>query len=261
MINKSDKLIERIINISKSLKFHNTIKISSFKDTITTPYKTWPETWKKVYYKAYPRFQQTILPRPRQKQYDLQKIVLNRKSYRKFVVKPILLSEFSDLLYYSAGLKIWEDKEKLARRVYPSAGGRYPLEVYPFIFNVSGIPSGIYHYHLKTHSLELILEPPFFKTTMKQFNQPWIKKSGAVLVITAMFDRTVVKYGDRGYRHIFTEYGHMAQNFYLMASALDLGCCSIGGFIDDGLNEMLDIDGIDEGVVGVVVIGRKEKKP
>ena len=172
-----------------------------------------------------------------------------------------MLSELSDLLYYSAGLMICEDKEKQAKRVYPSAGGRYPLEVYPFIFKVRGIPPGIYHHHLKTHSLELILEPPFFKTTMKQFNQSWIKKAGVVFVITAIFDRTTAKYGDRGYRHILTEYGHIAQNFYLIASALGLGCCSMGGFIDNGLNEMLDIDGIDEGVVGVVAIGSKKEKP
>lgn len=259
MINKSDRLIKGVINISKSLKFHNSTKIRSFKDTKTTPYNSWPEPWKKVYYKAYPRFKQTILPRPRRKLIDLQKAILSRESYRKFAAKPIIPSELSDLLYYSAGLKIWEEKQ--TKRVYPSAGGRYPLEVYPFIFKVRGIPPGIYHYHLKTHSLELILEPPFFKTTMKQFNQSWIKKAGAVFVITAIFGRSTAKYGDRGYRHILTEYGHMAQNFYLMASALGLGCCSIGGFIDNGLNEMLDIDGIDEGVVGVVAIGSKKEKP
>ena len=77
MINKSDKLIKGLINISKSLKFHNSTKIRSFKDTKTTPYNIWPESWKKVYYKAYPRFKQTILPR-----------LVSKNSYRFIALAP-----------------------------------------------------------------------------------------------------------------------------------------------------------------------------
>ena len=71
------------------------------------------------------------------------------------------------------------------------------------------------------------------------------------------FDRTEMKYRARGYRHIFTEYGHLAQNMYLICAALGLGICSIGGFIDDGLNKILDIDGRIESVIGVIAIGNK----
>lgn len=140
---------------------------------------------------------------------------------------------------------------------YASARERYPLEVYPFVINVEGVVSAVYHYHLKTHSLELLLGRPFLHKTLIQFNQQWIRSSAVLAVITAIFERTESKYKDRGYRHTLTEYGHMAQNFYLVSTALHLGCCSVGGFIDEGLNEILDINGIDEGVIGVIALGSK----
>ena len=113
----------------------------------------------------------------------------------------------------------------------------------------------IYHYHIKSHSLEKIYDRPFLNTTMKQFNQPWIRKASILLVISSIFDRTEEKYGDRGLRYIYTEYGHYAQNISLITSELGLGACSIGGFIDDGLNKLLDFDKIDESVIGVIALG------
>lgn len=249
------------LKISKAEKFHQKTKISDFGSFPVTPYSNWPEAWKKIFYKAYPRFKQVILPVPTINKYNLLETFFNRESCRKFSRTPITLQQFNDLLYYSAGMKNFVKRDDSTKRFYPSAGGRYPLEVYPFVFQAEGIESAVYHYHVKTHSLELILEKPFFAQTFKQFNQPWMKKSAVLLIITAVFDRTENKYQDRGYRHILTEYGHLAQNVCLVSSALNLGCCSIGGFIDDGLNKLLDIDGIDESIVGVITIGNKYDKP
>jgi SagB-type dehydrogenase family enzyme len=51
--------------------------------------------------------------------------------------------------------------------------------------------------------------------------------------------------------------GHIGQNFYLIAEALDLGACTIGAIYDDELNDLLDIDGIHETAIYVGVIGKK----
>ncbi len=260
MVDEIFQILDSIENLklSKSRKFHIDTKIRDSTPVKKTDPETWPEAWKKVFYKAYPRLDQILLPEPTKRKYDLREALMQRKSTREFSKEPVNLSVFSDLLYYSAGMTNFLKKEKLTtKRFYPSAGARYPLELYPFAFNVEKIKSAVYHYHIKTHSLELLLGKPFFQRTMRQFSQPWIRKSAALLVISAIFDRTQGKYKDRGYRHVMTEYGHMAQNIYLLSSASGLGCCSIGGFVDDGLNEILDIDGIDESVVGVVAIGKK----
>lgn len=254
--NKKNTLF--IQQLTRSRKFHVDTKIHNYNLSKTSPYSTWPDAWKKIYYKAYPRFEQVILPEPKCYKYDLINVLFNRESCRKFSTQPLTREHFSDFLYFVGGMKNFVKRDNSTKRFYPSAGGRYPLEIYPFIFNVEHINSSIYHYHIKTHSLEIILKPPVFADTFKQFSQPWMKKAAALIIVTAIFDRTEIKYKDRGYRHILTEYGHIAQNAYLMATALNFGCCSIGGFIDDGLNKLLDVDGIEESVIGVITIGNKD---
>lgn len=258
MSKKPSSILSLVTKLTRSRKFHSDTKIREFGPSAAADY-SWPEEWRKIYYKAYPRLDQIILPIPSQRKYDLRNALLRRESSREFSKKAIKFLDLSDLLYYSMGIKNIIQKNKLTKRTYPSAGARYPLEMYPFVLNVQGLKSAVYHYHLKTHSLEVILERPFFKQTMKQFSQPWISTAALILVISAVFDRTEMKYKDRGYRHIMAEYGHVAQNVYLMSTALGLSCCSIGGFVDDGLNKVLDLDGRDESVVGVIAVGNKVK--
>jgi len=198
---------------------------------------------------------QVLLPAPTKTKWSLDKALIQRESKRDFVKGPIDVETFSSLLFYSGGLKKLVFKSEENKRFYPSAGARYPLEVYPFVFKVKTIKPAIYHYHVKSHSLEKLYTESFFNKTMKQFDQSWIRKASVLIIVSAIFDRTEDKYGDRGLRHIYTEYGHYAQNVSLIASELGLGACSIGGFIDDGLNELLDFDKIDESVIGVIAIG------
>lgn len=242
-----------MIRLSQFRKFDSRIRINNLNSMKKTPYDKWPDEWKTIYYKAYPRLDQVVLPIPSEKKFDLYTALMIRESCRDFSNKPLDSQLLSDFLYYSCGIK----KPLSDKRMYPSAGGRYPLEVYPFVFKVNKINEGVYHYHFKTHSLESILSDHVYNQAMKHFNQEWIGKSSLLLVVSAVFDRTEIKYGDRGYRHILTEYGHMAQNFYLVGNALGLGLCSIGGFVDTGLNEMLDVDGRQESVIGVVAVGNK----
>ena len=47
------------------------------------------------------------------------------------------------------------------------------------------------------------------------------------------------KYQDRSYRYGLLEAGHVGENAYLAATALGLGACGVGAFMDDAINEML----------------------
>lgn len=257
---KLDYLFSLVPQFASSIsrQYHNESKISDFTVYKNTPIDQWPDSWKKVYYKAYPRLKQVILPKATKISDSLSNLLSKRISTRKFSTNPISLQAFSNILYYSAGMKKHSNNSETEKRFYPSAGARYPLEIYPIILNVEGITNSIYHYHLKTHSLETLLSTKVKSRIIKQFNQPWISGSAVIFVITAIFGRTQLKYGERGYRHIITEYGHMAQNTYLTSTAEGIGCCSIGGFNDDGINSLLELNGIDEGVIGVLVIGDPE---
>jgi len=218
--------------------------------------KDWPQEWKKIYFKAYPRLEEFILPEPREPKITLGKSLKKRKSTRSFSGDSIELYELSTLLFYGAGLirdaESWDE----TRRPYPSGGARYPLEIYLGARMIEGLPDGVYHYNVKGHFLEKIGNKEILGKLRNKINPSWAKEAALILVITAVFYRTLNKYQDRGYRYILLEAGHLAQNLYLLAAALDLKCCGLGDFLEDQLNNVLDIDEEIEGTIYVLVFGK-----
>lgn len=76
-----------------------------------------------------------------------------------------------------------------------------------------------------------------------------------IIFIATLFERMLLKYGERGYRFILMEVGFVSQNISLICEALDLGSCMIGGFLDDEVNKFLEIDGLSESVLNVIIVG------
>jgi len=62
------------------------------------------------------------------------------------------------------------------------------------------------------------------------------------------------KYGERGYRYVWLEAGHVGQNLYLIATALGLGAVAIGGFFDAEANHLAELPA-DEQFIYMVCIG------
>jgi len=214
--------------------------------------------FRKIFYKQYPRFPKIKLP----KKFNItlfEKTIIERRSKREFKGEPISLSQLSKLLFFSAGITRYDKDWDKCLRAYPSAGARYPLEVYLLILNVEKVENGIYHYNVKYHTLELIKKGICKKDIVKYTcNQKWIKKASVIFVITAVFRRTIMKYDERGYRYVFLDCGHLAQNIYLVATKMKLGCCAIGGFYDDKINKMIGIDGKNESAIYLIAVGKNE---
>lgn len=70
-----------------------------------------------------------------------------------------------------------------------------------------------------------------------------------------IFPRTTLKYKERGWRYIFIETGHLAQNVYLLSTALNFNCCSIGGFIEDQIIKLLDLKENVEVPIYLIAVG------
>jgi SagB-type dehydrogenase family enzyme len=212
----------------------------------------------KIFYKSYPRFPFFKLPTKFKKStLSIEDVILKRRSRRNFKSSFITLNELSKILYFSFGItkkgKSWNE----AKRAYPSAGARYPLEIYVVTLKVRGLPEGIYHYNCKLHGLELIRKINLRKDISRLCaNQKWVKKASAIIIITCVFERTLMKYGERGYRYIYLDAGHAAQNVYLISTAMSLGCCAIGGFLDDEFNKLLDIEKTTEKTIYLLAIGK-----
>ncbi len=127
------------------------------------------------------------------------------------------------------------------------------MEIYLIAKN-SELPLGVFHYNVRTNSLEILQLLEQFDD-LEFFNQDWIVSAPLLILFTVVFDRNTIKYSTRGYRHVMQEAGHLGQNFYLVASALNLSICGIGLYIDDKLNELLDVDGVKETVVYALAVG------
>ncbi|MCR4397879.1 MAG: SagB/ThcOx family dehydrogenase [Firmicutes bacterium] len=182
-----------------------------------------------------------------------------RRSIRDFSGDPISLDELARLLYFSNGItgSLQSGDSLIPLRASPSAGALYPIEVYPFVAAVSGIEQGVYHYEVEGHALEHLRSGSFSEDLYEYTHrQEMVRKSSVVFVMTAMFGRTKVKYGERGYRYVLLDAGHLAQNLYLESTALGLGCATVGGFLDDEVNGLLGVDGLLESAVYVAVVGR-----
>ena len=80
-------------------------------------------------------------------------------------------------------------------------------------------------------------------------------ESAVVFIWTAIFQRMKWKYGQRAYRYVYLDAGHIAENLALTATSLGLGSCQIGALFDDEVNEIIDVDGVEESVIYMSVVG------
>ena len=93
--------------------------------------------------------------------------------------------------------------------------------------------------------------------SFKILGQEFLGQCGAVLFLTMILQRMRPKYQDRSYRYGLLEAGHIGENAYLAATSAGLGACGIGAFMDDQINAMLGVDGVEEAVVYMLAVGRR----
>ncbi len=209
-------------------------------------------------YEGYPRVE---LPAPlATPTASLSETILNRMSIRNFSPRIFSLEEVATLLHYAYGVTRDNQGTAFPRpfRVVPSGGALYPLEIFFHCVDVDGIDPGLYHYNAAGHHIRRLREGDERQFFSESIIQPDVAlESSLMIFMTAMFERTVFKYGDRGYRFTFLEAGHVAQNMNLVATALGLGCVNIGGFYDREIDEFLGIDGLTHSTLYMLAIGGK----
>lgn len=242
--------------IDFSKLFHQSSKDHTQGGAVRIPekLKDWPQEWKTTYYKTYPRFKKIELPEV-ERSADFFSLVKKRKSERDFRKLPVDIEALSTLLQYSCG--VTKTGTNGHSRAQASGGGRFPIEIYPIVFRGSeALRSGLYHYNVREHALDVLWQRPFADEQIKElFTYEWVQDASAVILMTAVFYRNQMKYGERGYRYILLEAGHIGQNIYLNAAALGLKCCALGGTRDENLEKLLGIDGVAESVVYAVALG------
>ena len=169
---------------------------------------------------------------------SVEEALLNRRSVRDYKTESLSLSEVSQILWSAQGIA--DTAEGL--RTAPSAGALYPLEIYLVAANVKDLNPGIYKYSPQDHTLQKISEgDKRDEISNASLKQESITSASAIVVITAIYERTSVKYGKRTERYVNMEVGHVGQNIYLQAVSLGLGTVMIGAFTDEALKKVINL--------------------
>ncbi len=177
--------------------------------------------------------EEIMLPQPEIKSnISLEEALESRRSVRNFSSKELSLDQISQILWAAQGIT----QESTGYRTSPSAGALYPLEI--FLLK----SDGVFHYIPDGHKIIKLssddLRPNLIQGVLFQ---GFVAEAPVNIIITAVYERTTAKYGNRGIRYVHLEAGHSCQNILLQAAALGLGAVPVGAFDDSYIQDLLDL--------------------
>jgi SagB-type dehydrogenase family enzyme len=186
---------------------------------------------------------------------SLWETIAQRRSLREFSDQSIPFLQISQLIWATQGITL--RARGFDFRASPSAGALYPIETYLVANRVEEIPRGLYHYDVRETQLILLREGNFGpELSQAGLGQEMLEEAACVFVWTAIVGRSKWKYRERAYRYIYMDVGHIGQTLYLAAAALDLGCCTVGAFFDEEVDNLIGADGKKEISVYLGAVGR-----
>lgn len=205
-------------------------------------------------FKTYPEKEVIALPEPNYQGIPLEEAIEKRRSVRNYSPEPLTLDQLSQLLFAAQG--VTGEAFGLYLRSVPSAGALYPFEIYLVVNDVAGLARGIYHYSVLDHGVVLLRTGDYSsEITSAGLDQEMLGKADVIFILAAIFDRTRHTYGERGFRYVYIEAGHISQNIYLQAVSLGLGSVSVGAFLDEKANQLIEVDGETEAVIYLHPVG------
>lgn len=202
-----------------------------------------------------------VLPEPSLPALDvarLSHVLAGRATPQNFRRGAIELSQLATILYCAYGQNRTAEQAGADRgfRTVPSGGALFPLELYINVRDVAGLEPGFYHYDPTEHALRLHMEgdqTEFLKSVCVQKALP--EDTSLHIVISALPQRSTIKYGERGYRFTVLEAGHASQNAILASRALGLEGIPVGGYYDEELERHLGFDGLNQIALYLTFVG------
>jgi SagB-type dehydrogenase family enzyme len=191
---------------------------------------------------------------------DLRIAIERRRSIRSYAKAPLSLENLAFLLWCTQGVQRRAGNSATFRTV-PSAGARHALETYLLVNDVTTLEPGLYRYLALSHRLQHIRSDPTLHIQIAHacFDQQFIMRCAVAFLWVAVPYRMTWRYGERGYRELHKDAGHVCQNLYLAAEAIGCGACAIAAYDDDRMAGILGIDGINQFLIYLATVGKKEE--
>ncbi|MBE7557634.1 SagB/ThcOx family dehydrogenase [bacterium] len=203
------------------------------------------------------------LPRPEAvalEDSDFRRLVVQRRSLRQYADTPYRLEELAWLCFATQGMVNPEERKY---RTVPSAGARHAFETYLSVTAVEGVARGVYRYLPGEHALvrydNIAVSHDAFAPALVAacLDQPFAGEGACCFIWSAVAERMTSRYGDRGYRYLCMDAGHVCQNLYLACESIGAGCCAIAAYDDGACNQLLGLDGENEFVIYLAATGKK----
>jgi SagB-type dehydrogenase family enzyme len=170
---------------------------------------------------------------------SLEAVLLKRRSVREYGARLLTQADISQLLWAAQGVS----GPKPYKRTAPSAGGLCPLELFVLIGEVEGIEIGLYRYKAGEHGLVRVNDQDLrLEVGRAAAGQTWLAEAPVVFVFAAVYERTTVKYGERGFRYVHMDAAYASENLHLQAVALQLGTVVMGAFVDDQVHQVVGME-------------------
>ncbi len=164
--------------------------------------------------------------------------ILARRSARGFRDEAIAESDLARVLAMAQGYP--------GRRI---AG----VELRVFAHRVTGLPAGLYRYQPGERRLEpLRLRDDAARLVRACLFQPMAGSAAAGIVCVG--DLAAAE-SELGYRALLLEAGAIAERVYLAAEALGLAARNLAAFVDDALDDLLELDGEAHAAIHLTVLG------
>lgn len=198
---------------------------------------------------------------------SLDDAMRRRRSLRRHGEAPMTLEQLGAFLYRVARVKAVIDPEPERRRFYqvslrpyPSGGATYDLEIYLTVERCDGLAPGLYHYDPLAHGLRLCRDANAAtealldgaRAASRMATRPHI-----LLTLTSRFQRLSWKYETIAYTATLKNVGVLYQTLYLVASAMGLAPCALGGGNSDLFAAAAGTAYYEESSVGEFMLGSR----
>ena len=208
-------------------------------------------------FKKYPNTEKIELPRTwTLKEARITPLLQKRRSLRKYLMEAMSFEELAFILWASQG--ITGKSGNYSFRTTPSGGALYPIETYFSANLVEDLDPGIYHFDVENFALDRIRDDDQAEAVAKAcMNQKFMARSAVTFLWSAVYRRSMSKYGNRGMRYVLLDAGHICQNTLIAAEATGCGGCPVAAFYDDEVNAILGIDSKEETILYAASVGKK----
>ncbi len=187
-----------------------------------------------------------------------------RRSRRTYAQEALEIQALSCLCGVTQGIEkeiVFNGNATL--RPVPSAGAKHAIETIVLVRRVKGLAPGLYRYLAKEHALGWLGETTsdWLCALDTAFTSNRFQHNSAVTFFwIAVPERMVWHHGQRGYRNLYLDAGHIGQNFYLAAEGLGLAACTMCVFDDVSMKRLLGLEG-DQFLVYTAAAGQRQPEP